>query len=294
MGKTYQSASFQKSALRLMKTTCITLTILTCFCNDAIALNADEQRPTSHIWQLPNGEVELSDPLTSFSRYKLANPILLGSGGGGAVFSTHSLDGQNKDIAVKISWVRSASSVERECRILKELEHKNTRNVETCVGVERYPQDTQRAVIALEPVVDNAVARVDKINQDVQVLAVQSIVRTLIDMLGANVVTTDVQALMDRESGSVLFIDMTEAQIMSNPPSFLDFALASSFCAEIVSLIPETLTDVASKTFFDELSAAHSQGVYFPISIYEMLQNQSILLNSGSIELIESTITSMK
>ena len=134
----------------------------------------------------------------------------------------------------------------------------------------------------------------DKINQDVQVLAVQSIVRTLIDMLGANVVTTDVQALMDREPGSVLFIDMTEAQIMSNPPSFLDLALASSFCAEIVSLIPETLTDVASKTFFDELSAAHSQGVYFPISIYEMLQNQSILLNSGSIELIESTITSMK
>ena len=70
-------------------------------------------------------------------------------------------------------------------------------------------------MIALQPVVENAVSRVDKINPDVQPLAVQGIVQTFIDMLHANVVTTDVQTLMNKETGKVLFIDLTEAQTMT-------------------------------------------------------------------------------
>jgi hypothetical protein len=289
------------------------------FCNEAVALDPQIMASSSngdgakvkatppagaHTWWLPNGEVKLTDPLTLFSQYKLSNPILLGSGGGGAVFSTFAQDHvpinshqdeKNGDmVAVKISWSRSASSVERECNILQELERKSTRNVEICLGMEKYPLDDSRVAIALKPVVENSVATVDKVNRDVQYQAVQSIVRTLVDMLGANIVTTDVQPLIGKETGSVIFIDMTEARIMSDPPSFLDLALATSFCAEMIALIPESLADVASKTFLEEFSLSHSRGASLPLPIYEMLQDQSILLNSESLKLIESKISSLQ
>ena len=284
---------FRKSSVRLMKSTCMTVAMLTCLSSNTFAMNEVIQNSKSSTWYLPNGEVELTNPLTSFGQYKLTDPFLLGSGGGGAVFSTTPLNDRKGGIAVKISWVRSAASVERECSILNELERANTRNVERCVGIERYPVDSRRVMVALEPVVRNEVASVDKVDQNAQASSVQCIARTLVDMLGANIVTTDVQPLMDKESGSVLFIDMTEAKRMSNPPSFLDLALASSFCAEMAALIPESLADVASMTFLNELQAAHTRGIFLPIPIYEILQD-SIFSNRESAELIESTIKSLR
>ncbi len=56
------------------------------------------------------------------------------------------------------------------------------------------------------------------------------------------------------------FIDMTEAQVMSKPPSFLDVAQASSFCSEMFALIPENLMDVALDALRKELDS----GVKFP------------------------------
>jgi hypothetical protein len=289
---------------RLVETSCLALAILasTCTGASAAARSSDEilatlsESPPVLSWQLPNGEVELSNPLKSFSQYKLTNPILLGAGGGGAVFATHPMNSpNNNDIAVKISWVRSAPSVERECKVLQELEVKHTRNVERCLGEETYPPDSKRVMIALQPVVENAVSRVDKINPNVQPLAVQAIVQTLLDMLHANVVTTDVQTLIDKETGRVLFIDMTEALAMAKPtPSFLDLALASSFISEIIALIPTSLMNTASKTFCDELSALHMRGEYFSLPIYELLREQDVLLNQKSAEIIDNIVASMR
>ena len=284
---------------RIVETTCLTFAILASTCTDARAateIHAFEQKT----WQLSNGSVELSNPLTSFLSYKLTNPILLGAGGGGAVFATHPMNDLNtnnikNDVAVKISWTRSASSVEHECKVLQELEVKRTRNVERCLGMEAYPPDSKRVMIALQPVVENAVSRVDKINPNVQPVAVQRIIQTLLDMLHANIVTTDVQTLMDKDTGKVLFIDMTEAQTMSTPtPSYLDLALASSFISEIIALIPTSLMEVASKTFLDELSALHSRGEYLPLPIYELLREQEVLLNSKSAQMIDAVIASMQ
>jgi hypothetical protein len=304
--KSHQNEGVSKTLSRLVETSCLTFAILASTCTDASAVtrSSDEilatpSAETQHIlsWQLPNGAVELSNPLT-FGSVELSNPILLGAGGGGAVFATHPMNGvpNQDDIAVKISWVRSASSVERECKVLQELEVKHTRNVERCLGMETYPPDSERVMIALQPVVENAVSRVDKINPNVQPLAVQAIVRTLLDMLHANVVTTDVQTLMDKETGRVLFIDMTEAQTIAKPttPSFLDLALASSFISEIIALIPSSLMDIASKTFCDELSAMHSRGEHLSLPIYELLREQEVLLNQKSAEIIDNIIASMQ
>lgn len=261
-----------------------------------------------YLWNLPNGDVELKGYpfLTNFPQYKLSDPILLGSGGGGAVFSTKShidnndhKDDENgvrnsNEIALKVSWNRSSKSVEKECQILQELKKTETRNVEICLGIEKYSNDLSgRVAIALQPVFtgEEVVSSVDKMNDDVQAQAVQSIVRTLVDMLSVNVVTTDVQPLMGRETGSVLFIDLTEAQIISSPePTFLDLALASSFISEMTALIPEYLTQTASNTFQDELTKFHLKGNILPLTIYELLKDQSSLIDSNSMKIIDSKI----
>ena len=63
---------------------------------------------------------------------------------------------------------------------------------------------------------------------------------------------------------------MTEAQIMSKPPTFLDMAQASSFCAEMFALIPENLLSTAVMTLEDELKS----GVQFSDQqLYDMLKN---------------------
>lgn len=237
------------------------------------------------VWHLPNGDVELSNTISNFKSFSLKNPVLLGSGGGGAVFSTDAHDGTNSQqkIAIKVSWVGSANSVKNECEILQRLEENQTRNVERCLGMEVYPQDLRRIMIALEPVVDDAIANIAGETREVQEKVTQGIVRTMVDMLVANIVTTDVQLLINRETGSVLFIDMTEAKEMSNPPTFLDLALASSFISEIVSLIPETVASMASKTLLEELILVETKGIHLSKEIYDILGAQDMLMSPEDV-----------
>ena len=90
-----------------------------------------------------------------------------------------------------------------------------------------------------------------------------------------NVATTDVQPLISKATGDVLFIDLTEAQIMSKPVSFLDVSLASSFCAEIYSLIPEPLRNIAIEELQQQLKDG-SGGVMGSMEeeIFDVLVNQ--------------------
>ena len=174
--------------------------------------------PEELFWLLPNDKVQISNPLTSFPQQILRNPKLLGSGGGGAVFSlqqeqqqigqySESDNGDNKkkrEVAVKISWVASAKSVERECKILNQLEEKHTRNVEHCLGMVDYPFDHRRVMIALQPVVHDATASIAELeDKSKQIDCSKSVMRTLVDMLASNVVTTDVQVLIDKGTGKV-------------------------------------------------------------------------------------------
>ena len=241
-------------------------------------------RASENVWQLGNGEVRIKEPLTAFQPElpPLNQPRLLGSGGGGAVFSllpVHSKpinqnedivddinynidDSSSEEIVVKISWQRSKDTVQRECTILQYLEQSHAnRGLETCLAQVKYPYNSNninneqddRIMIALTPVMNDSAASINDINPKLQRHAIQSIISTLVDMLSANVATTDVQPLISKATGDVLFIDLTEAQIMSKPVSFLDVSLASSFCAEIYSLIPEPLRDIAIEELQQQL-----------------------------------------
>jgi hypothetical protein len=263
---------------------------------DSIALQSGVVTPNpsssvkEQVWHLPNGDVALSQTLSNFKAFSLKNPVLLGSGGGGAVFSTDAHDGSNKKVAIKVSWVRSADSVKRECEIMRKLEENNTRNVERCLGLEPYAEDTRRIVVALEPVVNNPTAIIIGETPEVQKKVVQAIIRTMVDMLVANVVTSDVQILIEKDTGSTLFIDMTEANEMSFPPSFLDLALAAGFINEIVSLIPDSMGSVASQTLLDEFIQADAKGAYISKEVYDIIGTQNILMSPEVTNYIASKI----
>ena len=207
-------------------------------------------------WNLPNGTVEFDGPLiVKAAPMSLNNPELLGSGGGGAVFSMTPSNGV-VPVAVKVSWVNSARSVRNECAILKVLKANNVRGVESCIASDEYPSDSRRALIVLEPVVseESTSSIGDLVRKDLQITAAEQLMVTMIDMLYAKVATTDVQPLISTQTGSVLLIDMTEAkELLSSPMSYEEQALTASFCNEIMALIPEDLLPVASSVVLREL-----------------------------------------
>ncbi len=211
----YQNIIEKSSIRRSIAVGTICAGILTSYCPQEAVVHAAETRNTSHQqpqqWLLPNGEVKLSDPFLLFPNQSLRSPTLLGSGGGGAVFAFQRSDELSQstknddEVALKISWVSSAASVEKECKILQILEENNTRNVEHCLGKVQYPDDKRRVMIELTPVVNGATAIVSEVDQEKQANTVKSIMSTLVDMLAANVVTTDVQVLINKRTGEVSF-----------------------------------------------------------------------------------------
>ena len=244
-----------------------------------------------------NGSVRLDDPLRSFPGLELGHPRYLGSGGGGAVFACDRIDpgrptlartrastdtdtGADTDaqsrkaadvelvdkdaVVVKVSWSRSAASVEKECAVLKYMETNHVPGVERCRGQVPYPLDNRRLMIAMEPVVDDSVASISEIDERLRPTAVRCIIRTLVQMLSCAVVTTDVQPLISKVTGEVLFIDMTEAKVVftdnndGRKISFVDQALASSFVSEMLGLIlaadsSDELIGVANEQLTHEL-----------------------------------------
>jgi hypothetical protein len=262
------------------------------------AATGEVQLQLQQSWKLGNGDVELPDPLV-IAGLQLQHPRLLGSGGGGAVFSME-VDGSKSNnansqqssssksatsnVAVKVSWRRSAASVENECHILQLLQESSVSGVETCLGQAPYPTDPTRVMIALQPVFTpddngndvmvNSVS--DIIGRNQQSRAVQAIVKNMMEMLAARTVTTDVQPLISQQTGDVLFIDLTEAKVLQpsvDTISVVDLSLASSFVSEMLSRIPDTLQDVAAKTLWQELQVV---GDRLPIQFCEILRSQNV------------------
>jgi len=251
-------------------------------------------------WQLMNGDVRLPDPLelnlpttsassssSSTRKILLQNPTLIGAGGGGAVFrfGDDQPDDDVSDILLKVSWAGSTKSVIRECRTLQLLERKNVGSAERCLG--EFPYDyaqqsdddkgQERVMIAVTPYVRNAVASVDAVNgRQQQRVAVRQIAQTVIQMLAANVVTIDVQPLIDQQTGNVIFVDMMEAQELRPPFSFLDQVLIGSFVTEMLTLVPDQFVDVASKAMVQEIAALEAKGVSLSDQAKDVLHSQTL------------------
>lgn len=211
-------------------------------------------------WDMLNGSVRLPDTVNvqfvdrktgAKTRMELSNPQVIGAGGGGAVFSF-----DTSDVLLKVSWSGTAKTVQRECATLQYLQDHGVQASERCLASLEY-DDTPRNMILVTPYMRDAVASVDEVLTDAARRAsVDQIARTLVQMLAANVITIDVQPLISRSTGQLIFIDMTEAQVLASSPSytFLDQTLISSFVSEMVALIPESYWKVARASILEELN----------------------------------------
>ena len=105
-----------------------------------------------------------------------------------------------------------------------------------------------------------------------QIRAATDVARTTVRMLAAGVATVDVQALISRDTGAVTFVDMTEARVLSSPPSPLDMATAVGFVTEMMILIPESSKGEASGTMLEELRMLDNRGVPLSKELCDLLR----------------------
>jgi hypothetical protein len=252
----------------------------------AFAIMVSLAPPPEVIWELGNGQVQLENPF-HFQDMTLRDPRLLGSGGGGAVFSFSRLS--ENDVVVKVSWSRSTDSVRNECAVLQIMEKQQVKGVERCFGAVEYPKDPRRALIVMEPLMEESTSSIGDLKIELQTVAVDRLVRTMLEMLSANVVTTDVQPLISQRTGEVMLIDMTEARVVKEPFSFIDLALAGSFCTEIMSLVPDSLLAHASETVVQELKAIEARGLHFPREFYDILHSQT-MFSQEALEYLEAKL----
>jgi hypothetical protein len=265
--------------------------------------------PSYYDLDLLNGRVQLEEAITlrvpnnqasgSLWTIQLIQPQLVGAGSGGAVFafadakllspSANKATFSIRDLLLKVSWATTSIAVQRECQTLQYLEKNQVGTTELCLGHFVYhPDDSstgqERTMILVYPYMRDAVSSIDEVPTEAERrVAVDQIARTLVQMLMAHVITIDVQPLISKYTGQVLFIDMTEATILPSSPqesySFLDQTLVSSFTNEMVALIPEPYWEVAQQSVKEELEQLKQKGVIVPVKIMSVLGDQTPFLS---------------
>jgi hypothetical protein len=267
----------------------IVMTMIATSCLLSTPAIASSAEPNTHEWELMNGSVVLKDPIVfqesvrqgesgkaSTVSCTLTKPKLIGAGGGGAVFAF-----ENSLKLLKVSWEGSSKSVERECSTLQLLERNKVESSERCLGKYDYKSDddygenSSRVMILVEPYVPDGVATVMEVNEPKRDVAVEQIARTLVQMLAANIVTIDVQPLVSKETGRVIFIDMTEAQELKPPFTFLAKTLMSSFTTEMMALIPEPFMSTAVNAAMQEIENLEARGVVLSPEAMDVLRDQT-------------------
>ena len=73
-------------------------------------------------------------------------------------------------------------------------------------------------------------------------------------MLQLGVYTIDVQPLIDKATGDVVFIDFTEADYFSTIGDKDDTSAIVGFCGEMLTLIPERLKGIAVEILTTEMT----------------------------------------
>lgn len=243
---------------------------------------------------------ELVLPTVSGPALALSRPRLLGFGGGGAVFAYARPGGP--PVAVKFSWPRTVASVRAECAALRALEAARVGGVARCLAAADYEDaagGAARAVIATEPVVDDAVADVRAVRStEGRERAVRRVVRTMVEMLAAGVVTSDVQPLVSAVSGDVVFIDLTEAERVGSAceggacatMGALEVARVASFVGEMLAFVPEELAGVAAAALEEELVGVGGRGGQLADEVYGVLAGQGDIVSPTAAAFIRRKV----
>ena len=145
-----------------------------------------------------------------------------GRGGTGLLF--RAISQNNKELAVKLSWSTTVSSVRHECEVLQHLEKYHVEGVEKCIDscdIASQPTQTSpssQAIIVKDPFFPPpSTATLTNLPPVVQLAAVKHLTTTVVQMLLAGVATSDLQPLINPVTGDSLLIDLSEAIIFANP-----------------------------------------------------------------------------
>jgi len=181
---------------------------------------------------------ELSPFVCGTGHYEIQSKI--NSGGGGtasAVYSASALETKGS-VAIKTSWPSrvylrwppetSAQVVLGECRVLHHLAESGVSGIELCLD-SCYDPHKDEASIILSPLFapsqngndpDESVAVVANMPATLKNKGAASIAQTAFQMITkGNMVSRDIQLLVNEDNGSVLWIDFTEMVPLS-PPTF--------------------------------------------------------------------------
>ena len=131
-------------------------------------------------------------------------------------------------------------------------------------------------MIALQPALaspSGITSSISNVPPDRREKAVKQVMETMAAMLGANIITVDVQTLISEETGEVLFIDFTEAMTLSLPATSKDIVAVVGFCNEIKALVPDSLQDMATHYLKVLLQGMDGNGMTLSSDVYSVLEN---------------------
>lgn len=121
---------------------------------------------------------------------------------------------------------------------------------------------------------DGITSNLNKVNPGFpQIKSVNSVVRTMVKMLRLGVYTIDVQPLINKETGEVLFIDFTEANRLSIPLTPADESALVGFCGEMFALIPDSLRGLAVEVLKTEMNDLGNDTAQLPEKVIRILES---------------------
>jgi hypothetical protein len=192
------------------------------------------------------GPTELDFPGLGICKLRLEGAQQIGSGGTSIVYASKGEDNvYGSDVVLKVSRLGSEKKLEEECKTMRHMQMNKVSGVPICIDecmVHDHP-----AIVLFPLASSNAVSSISTsiMSETIAKKSIDGLVTTLVDMLASGVITNDVQPLIDPKSGSVLLIDMTEAQIIGPTLTYNEISSINSFISEIFAIIPSDLHEYA-------------------------------------------------
>lgn len=154
----------------------------------------------------------------------------------------------NADVAVKISKQFSSEKVLHECLTLRKLALAEVPNIEMCLCISENEKQQVSAVYSPflgGSLTSHIVSSISgTIDQPTQYEISRKLLDTVVSIIRAGVVLTDLQWLYDVSSGQLLIIDFTEAKNVNTVgPSFLELQEIDNFISEALAYIPDRLVN---------------------------------------------------
>jgi hypothetical protein len=183
----------------------------------------------------------------------------VGKGGSGEVYRGTSTKSGHKsarpnDVVVKISYPTTINAVEREYDVLGELRNKGVQKhiesgVDKCIIDFEGSSAGKSIAVIMEPYF-NPSEQITKEGLDeytpfARKTAITNLITTMVDLLSAGISLSDMQVLVNGQTGDILFVDLTEYWRLSDRMDALDISAVKNLIGEVQLYIASSEEDLA-------------------------------------------------